>query len=57
MLCPMMSYRREHCTIVDCKKEECAWYNKNKEECCIKVLSENIEDVTEGQRTIFIREC
>jgi len=56
MLCPMISYRREGYGKIKCKKGECAWYNKNKEECCIKTFAENIEEVAEGQRTIFTRE-
>lgn len=54
MICPLMSIRNISCA--DCAKERCAWYNKYKEECCIKVLSEKIEDVAEGQRTIYTRE-
>lgn len=54
MTCPLMS--KHNTGYVDCVKEKCAWYNKYKEECCIKVLSEKIEDVAEGQRTIYTRE-
>ena len=53
MICPILSIKHY---FEDCHKEECAWYNRNKEECCIKALSENMEEVAEGQRTIFIRE-
>lgn len=56
MLCPMISYHREGYGKIKCEKGECAWYNKNKEECCIKTFAENIEEVAEGQRTIFTRE-
>ena len=54
MICPLISKGENG--YVYCAREKCAWYNKYKEECCIKVLSEKIEDVTEGQRTIYIRE-
>ena len=56
MFCPMMSYHREHFTTIDCEKEKCAWYNKYKEECCIKTLAENIEDVSQGERYLYVRE-
>lgn len=54
MICPIISQGRS--SYADCVKEKCAWYNKYKEECCIKVLSEKIEDVAEGQRSIYIKE-
>ena len=56
MFCPMISYHSENFTTIDCKKEKCAWYNKYKEECCIKTLVENIEDVSQGERYLYVRE-
>ena len=59
MLCPVMSYHREHFTERECEEEECAWWNKNCGKCAIATLAENSESVSEaaaGQRTIFVRE-
>lgn len=59
MICPMMSYHREHFTTISCEKEKCAWYNKDCEECALLVLAKKtdiISEAAEGQRTIFIRE-
>lgn len=55
IFCPLMS-KRSTCGYTECVKEKCAWYSEYKGKCCIKILSENIEDVTEGQRTIYTRE-
>ena len=59
MICPMMSFKKQHVNEVNCKEEECAWWNKNCGKCAIVTLAENSESVSEaaaGQRTIFVRE-
>lgn len=56
MICPIMSYHKEYVTTIICKKENCAWYDKNMECCCIKTITDNIDDLVKGQRTIYTGE-
>ena len=51
-----MSYHKECVTTIICEKENCAWYDKNMECRCIKTITDNIDDLVKGQRTIYTRE-
>ena len=59
MICPVISFQKEHIGENECEEEECAWWNKNCGECAIVTLAENSKSVSEaaaGQRTIFVKE-
>lgn len=59
MICPIISFQKEHIGENKCEEENCAWWNKNCGKCAITTLAENSESVSEaaaGQRTIFVKE-
>ena len=60
MICPIISFQKEHIGENECEEENCAWWNKNCGECAIVTLAENSKSVSEaaaGQRTIFVKEA
>ena len=44
MLCPLMSWRKETQTTIECAKEECAWWTGK--ECATKALITLIVDAS-----------
>lgn len=44
-VCPLMSYRDEHCTPRPCKESGCAWWDRLHERCFVSTMADALDNM------------
>jgi|GEM_PF-5614619 len=46
MICPLMSYQRQHTMTVRCEEGNCGWWDNTHNQCCIKTVAMSKVNIT-----------